>query len=115
MWVARNLSRSSSNLTASQSMEATDRRHTRGVLPEIGSGHRVCSFRTPGGWITYCVERLRMSTRSQEAVMVQQAFDFLFTLALVAPPAAVIICAALLAVPSRRHRTAHTARAAAHA
>jgi hypothetical protein len=47
--------------------------------------------------------------------MVQQAFDFLFTLALVAPPAVVIICVALLAVPSRRHRTAHTARAAAHA
>jgi hypothetical protein len=47
--------------------------------------------------------------------MVQQAFDFLFILALVAPLAAVIVCAALLAVASRRHRIAHTARAAAHA
>jgi hypothetical protein len=96
-------------------MEVTDRCHARGRRRKSGSGHRISSFRTPRGWITYCVAVLRISTRFQEAVMVQQAFDFLFTLALLAPPAAVIICAALLTVPSRRHRTAHTARAAAHA
>jgi hypothetical protein len=54
-------------------------------------------------------------TRFQEAVMVQQVFDFLFVLALVAPPVVVIICAGLLAGASLRHRIAHPARVAAHA
>jgi hypothetical protein len=47
--------------------------------------------------------------------MVQQAFDVFFVLALAVPPGIVIICAALLAVPSRGHRMTHAVRAAAHA
>jgi hypothetical protein len=45
--------------------------------------------------------------------MVHQAFDLFFVLALIAPPITVIISAALLVVPVRRHGVAQTA--AAHA
>lgn len=78
---------------------------------EYGNGHR---FAHPK------MDHLLRGSRTdfipfQEAVMVQQAFDVLFVLALAVPPGIVIICAALLAVLSRGHRTTHAVRAAAHA
>ena len=52
-------------------------------------------------------------TTLPEAAMVQRAFDFFFVLALIAPPAALIISALLLAVRPHRlcpiHRTANAA------
>lgn len=47
--------------------------------------------------------------------MVERAFEFLFVLALVAPPAAVILGVLLLAWPRRVQRADHTSRAASPA
>jgi hypothetical protein len=48
--------------------------------------------------------------------MVERAFEFLFTLALVAPAAAVILGVLLLAWPRRRvHGERHTLRTTSHA
>jgi hypothetical protein len=51
-----------------------------------------------------------------EAVMVERAFEFLFALALAAPPAAVILGVFLLAWPRRRVQgVEHTLRTTSHA
>jgi hypothetical protein len=47
--------------------------------------------------------------------MVERAFEFLFVLALVAPPSAVILGVLLVAWPQRLHRGTHTSQAASHA
>ena len=80
-------------------------------LPEIRQ-HPMVILSAIG--IRSCEKGLR--TTPKEAVMLERTFEFLFALALVAPPATVIISVLLLAWPRHRvHAVDHTVRTTSHA
>ncbi len=100
-----------------------------GVLPQCSRVRTMALLvaRNPGAirpiphrfphqtWINSCVTSLSNVTFFREAVMVRRAFDLLFVLTLIVPPATVLVSALLLALLTRVQPSGRTIQTAVHA